>query len=114
MVVWGGIYSNTGGQYDPVADSWTTTTTTNAPVARSFHTAVWTGSKMVVWGGENSTTYNSGAAYNPTTDSWTATSLTNVPSARYGHLAVWLGTRMMIWGGLGAGGNLPDRAFYYP
>ena len=32
-------------------DTWTATTTANAPVARTGHTAVWTGSEMIVWGG---------------------------------------------------------------
>jgi hypothetical protein len=36
-----------------VDDSWTATTTTNAPGARSSHTAVWTGTEMIVWGGAN-------------------------------------------------------------
>jgi hypothetical protein len=26
-------------------------TTANAPPARGWHTAVWTGSRMIVWGG---------------------------------------------------------------
>jgi hypothetical protein len=33
MIVWGGFisnYSNTGGRYNPVTDSWTATSTTNA------------------------------------------------------------------------------------
>ena len=32
-------------------DTWTATSTTNAPAARAGHTAVWTGSEMIVWGG---------------------------------------------------------------
>jgi hypothetical protein len=32
-------------------DTWTATSTTNAPFARYGHTAVWTGSEMIVWGG---------------------------------------------------------------
>ena len=32
-------------------DTWTATTTANAPVGRIAHTAVWTGSEMIVWGG---------------------------------------------------------------
>src|SRR5437879_3931108 len=32
-------------------DTWTATSTTNAPDAREQHTAVWTGSEMIVWGG---------------------------------------------------------------
>ena len=34
-------------------DTWTATSSTNAPVARYNHTAVWTGSEMIVWGGYN-------------------------------------------------------------
>ena len=32
-------------------DSWTPTSTYGAPVARNRHTAVWTGTRMIVWGG---------------------------------------------------------------
>ena len=35
----------------PCTDQWAATTTANAPAARSDHTAVWTGSEMIVWGG---------------------------------------------------------------
>jgi hypothetical protein len=57
-------YLNTGGIHDPAADSWTATSTTNAPSARYEHTAVWTGSKMVVWGGnDGSSILNTGGAY---------------------------------------------------
>ena len=58
-------------------DQWGATSTTNAPEARLFHTAVWTGSEMIVWGGtpDNSfTDLNTGGRYNPSTDSWIATS----------------------------------------
>src|SRR5207249_6601188 len=34
-------------------DTWTGTSVTNAPTARSVHTAVWTGTEMIVWGGGN-------------------------------------------------------------
>ena len=46
--------SNTGGRYDPISNSWTPTSTVNAPAARDRHTAVWTGSRMIVWGGDAS------------------------------------------------------------
>src|SRR5437868_2691207 len=32
-------------------DSWTPTTIVNAPTAREGHSAVWTGSEMIIWGG---------------------------------------------------------------
>jgi hypothetical protein len=60
-------------------DSWTATTTTDAPSARSGHTAVWTGSEMIVWGGSGGIYFNTGGRYNPSTDSWTATTTTNAP-----------------------------------
>src|SRR6266571_4167377 len=102
MIVWGGYnysYSNTGGRYNPSTDSWTVTSTTNAPDGRYYHTAVWTGSEMIVWGGYNYSYSNTGGRYNPSTDSWTATSTTNAPDGRYGHTAVWSGSEMIIWGG---------------
>src|SRR5262245_2952998 len=106
MIVWGGVgsssftYSNTGGRYDPSTDNWTSTATTNAPDGRYGHTAVWTGTEMIVWGGIAGTgTARNGARYNPGTNSWTATSLTNAPSARSGHTAVWSGNEMIVWGG---------------
>jgi N-acetylneuraminic acid mutarotase len=81
-------------------DTWTATTTTNAPTARKLHTAVWTGSEMIVWGGAgDSGDTNTGGRYNPTTDSWTATSTTNAPGGRYSHTAVWTGSEMIVWGG---------------
>src|SRR5213080_326210 len=58
-------------------DTWTATSTTGAPAARERHTAVWTGSEMIVWGGVGSSLFNTGGRYNPVTDSWTATSTTS-------------------------------------
>ncbi len=108
MIVWGGETGNasqlnTGGRYDPASDLWTPVSIgANVPSARSYHTAVWTGSEMIVWGGWDhlSTNFLSGGRYAPLTDSWTPTSTgANVPSARDVHTAVWTGTKMIIWGG---------------
>jgi hypothetical protein len=82
-------------------DSWANTPVTNAPASRFYHTAVWTGTEMIVWGGFGSSVWNTGGKYNPSTDSWTATSTTNAPARRYEHTAVWTGTEMIIWGGRG-------------
>jgi hypothetical protein len=57
MIVWGGFTGsvlNDGGRYNPAANTWTAVTTTGAPAARELHTAVWTGSGMIVWGGDKS------------------------------------------------------------
>jgi hypothetical protein len=57
MIVWGGqengVPLNDGGRYNPNTNSWTATSLINVPDARFFHTAVWTGSEMIVWGGNN-------------------------------------------------------------
>jgi N-acetylneuraminic acid mutarotase len=99
--------SNDGGCTD---DTWTATTTSNAPSGRYYHTAVWTGSEMIVWGGRGG--LNTGGRYNPSTDSWTATSLTNAPTARSGHTAIWTGSEMIVWGGA-IPGNLFDTGGRY-
>jgi N-acetylneuraminic acid mutarotase len=107
MIVWGGYfydgsghYLNTGGRYNPSTDSWTATSTTNVPTGRYSHTAVWTGTEMVVWGGTDFQSYfNTGGRYNPSSDSWALTSTINAPSGRASHTAVWTGSEMIVWGG---------------
>src|SRR2546430_410683 len=106
MIVWGGegcpigCFTNPGGRYNPSTDTWTATSATNAPAIRGYHTAVWTDSEMIVWGGStNSSFLNTGGRYNPSTDGWTATSTTSAPAGRYFPTAVWTGSEMIIWGG---------------
>jgi N-acetylneuraminic acid mutarotase len=112
MIIWGGSYVfidthylNTGGRYNPNTDSWTATSITDAPEARTTHTAVWTGNEMIVWGGQAgliSHYFNTGGRYDPSTDTWTATSTNNVPDGRYRQTAVWTddGNEMIVWGGI--------------
>jgi N-acetylneuraminic acid mutarotase len=114
MLVWGGAdfanfgYYESGSRYDPVTDTWQRMTMTNAPRGRVGHTAVWTGSEMIVWGGYDqysNSYYVSGGRYDPVADRWTRTSLG--PSARISHSAVWTGTRMIVWGGYFEASNPP-------
>ena len=57
MIVWGGnnatTYFNNGASLLPAAEPWRQRSTVNAPAGRSAHTAVWTGTQMIVWGGCN-------------------------------------------------------------
>ncbi len=97
-----------------VDDTWTATSTTNAPTARVGHTAVWTGTEMIVWGGGlNGNFFNTGGRYNPGTDSWTSTSTTNAPAGRQEFTAVWTGSEMIVWGGY-AGPYLNTGGRYNP
>jgi hypothetical protein len=118
MIVWGGDSTvatgfATGGRYDPQNDSWVPTSTgPGLPTPRTKHAAVWTGTEMIVWGGDDGSITNTGGVYSPTYDTWTSTSTgANVPAPRYGHTAVWTGSRMVVWGGTpsGAPGNTGGR-----
>ena len=122
MVIWGGDlhlninYSlDTGGRYDPRSDSWSATSTTGAPVARSDSTAVWTGSSMIIWGGAlyGGSYTNTGGRYDPVADRWTPVSTLDAPAARFGHTAVWSGTEMVAWGGT-SGSELNSGGRYDP
>ncbi len=83
MVVWGGSTNvsssyaygtNTGGAYNPSTNTWRTLGGT-PPAARSGHAAIWTGSKMVIYGGGGTSgpPLNDAASLSisGTTDTWT-------------------------------------------
>ncbi|MBI3449367.1 MAG: PxKF domain-containing protein [Acidobacteria bacterium] len=81
MIVWGGHggpalgYLNSGGLYDPSADSWSPTSTLGAPTPRVGHSAVWTGGAMIVWGGSDGAGYLAdGGVYGVTCDPGDASS----------------------------------------
>ena len=133
IIVWGGnrryVYGNvfarwlnTGGRYNPVANTWSAVTTSNAPAERVYHTAVWTGSEMIIWGGQGASYYSqdpqpvfkNGGRYNPIANSWTAITLTNAPTQRYLHTAVWTGSEMLVWGGDHGAGYVTDGGRYNP
>ena len=93
-------------------DTWTATP--GPPDGRAFHTAVWTGSEMIVFGGAGHYPYlNTGGRYNPSTDSWAATTTTNA-IARGFHTAVWTGNEMIVWGGLNDNNLLNSGGRYNP
>lgn len=85
-------------------DTWDNGILDDLPDARKHHTAVWTGSLMVVWGGSDGIRYlNTGGRYDPATDHWTLTSMVGAPAARDLHTAVWTGSLMVVWGGYNGG-----------
>ena len=121
MLAWGGctgspqcnIPSATGARYRPDTDTWSAMSTDNAPAARFFHTAVWAGSEMIVWGGYDGTAYlNSGARYDPAGDRWTGMSTSNAPVGRRDHQFLWTGSKVLVWGGFGGPGDMRSGARY--
>ena len=118
MIIWGGVtrtigrtLNSDGARYDPLTDTWTPASFGGAPSPRRLHTAVWTGTRMVVWGGSTSATdYSSpitgtGALYDPSADTWQPTSQVNAPSFASFRTAVWTGSLMIVWGGAISSGS---------
>lgn len=129
-IFWGGYgaYSSTtstyarknGAAYNVLADTWRLVDSTTLPSVLSTgpgrydHSAVWSGTQMVIWGGCETTysyiyygCYSSygtpkgdGGLYDPATDKWTAMASAPI-AARSGVKAVWSSTtnEMLIWGG---------------
>ncbi len=107
MIIWGGEGAtgsnarSTGGIYDPATDTWVPTSITGVPLPRARHRAVWTGTEMIVWGGNKSGTsvnYNSGGRFNPALNSWTPTNVAAAPTPMASHTAIWTGSRMLVGG----------------
>jgi putative metal-binding protein len=97
-------------------DTWQTLKA-EPPEPRAEHVGVWTGSEMLVWGGQDGFRWGpDGARYDPATDTWTAMSYVNGPGARAGATGVWTGTELIVWGGApnGTGGAVDTGARYNP
>jgi hypothetical protein len=123
FLVWGGlgnfgelgtgaVLPLTGGS---VPGTWSAMAASGAPTSRLGHTAVWTGNRFIVWGGQTGSTFHGdGAAYDPTLNSWQSVPSLNAPSARSGHVAVWTGEEMLVFGGKDASGDLASGGAYNP
>ena len=87
--------------------TWTSISTVGAPSPRYLHSAVWTGTEMIIWGGTEEyiqgTTPKtrlaiSGGRYNPTTNSWLP--MRDAPlTRREGYSILWTGTHLIVYGG---------------
>lgn len=119
LIVWGGYGSSCGtsyfcadgAAYDPVAGTWRQLKV--SPLAgRDYHRAVWTGTQMVVFGGQGSSSSvgctsgycSDAAAYNPSTDTWTTLTPPSDIDGRYNLVGVATGATgnlATFWGGYG-------------
>ena len=96
-------------------DLWRKRATPSFLAPRGFHTAVWTGTEMIIWGGQTSSPFfEDGGRYNPSTDAWTPVSSNGAPSRRSEHKAVWTGTEMIVWGGIFGANTLGTGGRYNP
>jgi len=109
ILSWGGGYNtciNSGSRYNPSKNQWKPITTVGAPLPRCNPVSVWTGNKMIVWGGI-ATDGPSGGIYDPASDTWNTMSTQGTPTGGdillgYGS-AVWTGQEMIVWSGTDGG-----------
>ncbi|MBP7149581.1 MAG: hypothetical protein KBD01_18795 [Acidobacteria bacterium] len=104
MILWGGLsigtrdFVSAGRAYDPALDAWRALSAVDEPQPRIYHSAVFTGAEMIIWGGsDESTRFATGGAYNVAGDSWRA--IAAAPVARNSHTTVWTGAEVIVWGG---------------
>lgn len=115
MIVWGGSTTslpagaiNSGGLYDPAADSWSATSSTSPPTARVTPQSAWTGTQMIIWGGMNASSAEiaSGKLYDPAgAGTWSNITTTTEPAARIAPASAWTGQQFFVWGGRSGGGS---------
>lgn len=122
LLVWGGQGAdgslNTGGQLifsNGTPSQWTSLSTANAPSDRTGHTAVWTGLRMIVWGGQKDGAFlGDGGIYAPAANSWAPMPTTGAPASRSAHNAVWIGQEMVTLCGDTAFGVVASGAAFNP
>lgn len=116
----GAINPARGSKYNPITDTWTPISTNGSPVFRLYHSSIWTGSKMIIWGGgfylynNGYKYYNDGGAYDSATDTWTPITGEDMPSKRTGHTTLWTGTEMIVWGGASNSTTFDDGGRFDP
>jgi len=97
------------------SDFWGMRSNNPALYSRMDASAVWTGTELLIWGGDSaSTILQTGWKYNPAYDTWTPMSTNNAPGARWNHSAVWTGSEMIIWGGVSNATYYADGKRYNP
>jgi hypothetical protein len=110
LIIWGGWGHDpsstdlrnfgAGARYNPTTDTWRPISSEGAPSPRESHGAVWTGTEMIVFGGEPaySTYAQDGARYDPHTDRWTPLPPNPFGSGWYQPHLVWTGAEVLVWG----------------
>ena len=78
LMIWGGEHQvdstllemHDGALYDPRANSWSSVSQQGAPLGHATSAAVWTGKRVLVFGGENAASSDPWAAYDPVNNVW--------------------------------------------
>lgn len=110
--------SASGSFYNPTYDSWTHMPPLPETFIRENPVLVWTGSKLIIWGGNNKipfppyniTYLNSGYIYNPATGLFDTIFTNNSPEGRGKDCAYGFNqttNEFVVWGGIGNTGFTP-------
>ncbi len=94
VMVWGGRESGgsagvaTGALYDIATDRWIATPTIAAPTGRYHHIAIWTGSEVIIFGGQTNvgTAAVTGWRYDPSSNEWRGNIASNAHAILTGHI----------------------------
>lgn len=104
MHVFGGMtdastYTGSGFAYSFGSGAISTLPDASGPEPRAHHASAWTGTEMLIWGGEDlDGLRNDGAVYTPGSG-WSPIAAAGAPSARDGCVHVWTGDVWVVWGG---------------
>jgi hypothetical protein len=92
-----------GAIWDRATASWKNISVASAPTNRRGYGLAWTGGKVVLWGGVNTTGWvnvlSTGFLYDPVLDSWSPMTAKNPPQARQRPIMFWNGTQVVVWNG---------------
>ena len=118
MLIWGGGCCGDalaeGAAYNPATDRWTALP--RSPLAGRHTDGVWTGTEMIMVGGQTAdgVAFADAAAYNPATRSWRK--LPSLPAPRYAATLTWTGREVLVVGGKRRAGSVPyaDGYAYNP
>ncbi len=129
VIAWGGLaepdnlpwmYFDDGARYTPSSNRWSPMSRGGAPSKRFRPVTLWTGSRMIVWGGcedwsTSTPCYDDGAMYDPVSDTWSPMSREGAATERRDPASVWTGSEMIVWGGsrCRGGTELCDDGFAY-
>lgn len=87
------------------------------PAAALLHANAFTGTKFMVYGGQNtsgSTFYNSGAVFDVATNAWSSMASAGSPGTLVAMASTWTGTELLIWGGWTGSTNTASGWRYNP
>jgi N-acetylneuraminic acid mutarotase len=121
VVVWGGGDAGgttdfqTGGVYDPAANSWKVMSIEQAPSARRAPRGIWTGSRVMFWGGWLKTGIPEDKAflYDPNNDKWSQTSNSSAPPKLMETATGFSGSSFFVYAGRPNGAGESNLFYRY-